>query len=381
MVTRRGVLLGSGALVTGGLGLRAWRTGLGGGAGQRLELWTEWRSLPWPMPLVAAGVLAASPHNTQPWRFRVRDRMIDLELDERQNLGPVDPFRRQMWLGAGCALENMSVAGAGLGRAVAITALPEGPLATPAARVSMGGEQAARPEVLERITRRHTNRNPYHRDRRIEGALVDELSGLVSDPSTRIDLFDRDEPRGRHFTEAIAEVTRVLVADADFMRASDHWFRLNPREEEEHRDGPSLRCAGVPAFKRILGTLAPAPSDSQSHDAWLSMTIENHCAASPAFGAISLHDPGDHRQLLEAGRLWQRLMLWAAERGLGLQPLDQLLELADREQELGRPKTAEPRLAELTERAFRPVMTFRLGWPVAPAPASARRPLASFVVA
>lgn len=378
--TRRAFLRGGGAALAAaavGIGARTWQTAVLPGVDEPCALWTEWPKLPWPSSMIAAGVLAASPHNSQPWRFHPHGPAIDLRIDERRALGPVDPFLRQMWLGAGCALENMVAAGLALGRALGVTLLPD-PIT--AARLLPGKATAARPELIEVISRRHTNRGPYHRDRPVPRALTDALVALSSHPATRLDLFARDEPPGIDFAADIVDATRALIADTTLIRASDAWFRHTPREEAEHRDGPSLRCAGLPAWKRLLATLGPRTDERAAHEGWLALTEQQHCGTAASFGAISVRDAADRAQLLEAGRLWQRIQLLATAHGLGFQPLDQLLELADRERELGLRPDAEPRLARLTDASFRPVMTFRLGWPQRSAPASARRGLPSFLV-
>jgi hypothetical protein len=141
MNTRRTLLAGGGgvlAVAAGGLAVRAFQTGVIGDSGEPRRLWREWTRLPPPMSVVAAGVLAASPHNSQPWQFQIDDQVIGLELDPRRDLGPVDPFRRQMWIGAGCAVENMVSGGEALGRPVTVTPLPDPASPTAAARLEIG---------------------------------------------------------------------------------------------------------------------------------------------------------------------------------------------------------------------------------------------------
>jgi hypothetical protein len=375
MSTRRKVLISGGAACVGALGARAWQTGLVGAGSDAEELWRDWRKPGGPMALVGAGVLAASPHNTQPWLFTVRDDTIDLRVDRQKELGIVDPFGRQLWIGVGCAMENMAAAAAGLGRAVEI----HPGFGAVVARLFLGPSLTARPELLDRIERRHTNRAPYQ-ERAVDRPVVDELRALASNPATRLDVHDR-QGRGADFAVAAVEATKTLIADTDFMRASDSWFRTTPREEKQHRDGPSLRCSGLPGWKRVASGLAPRLSDPATHQAWLKLTADRHCATAAAFGVISLREPENPGALLEAGRLWQRIQLAATGRGLGFQPLDQLLEVADRDRQLGRSPAAERQLAKFTEPGWHPVLTFRLGWPTAPALASARRPLASFLTA
>jgi hypothetical protein len=61
---------------------------------------------------VRAAILAASPHNTQPWLFKVAGSIIELYIDTGRNVGPLDPYLREEHIGMGCALENLLLAAA-----------------------------------------------------------------------------------------------------------------------------------------------------------------------------------------------------------------------------------------------------------------------------
>ena len=63
-----------------------------------------------PLALVAAGILAANPHDTQPWIFHVDDDRIAVYADLSRNLGAMDALLREMHLGLGCAIQNMLLA-------------------------------------------------------------------------------------------------------------------------------------------------------------------------------------------------------------------------------------------------------------------------------
>src|SRR5262252_9840630 len=121
MSTRRTALrLGTGALVAGAAALtwRAWDQGVfSAGQGPAFEAWNTWNAdAPGSeLQLVHAAILAANPHNTQPWRFRVGARRIDVFADPARNIGTIDPFRREMHIGLGCALENLLQAAAAIG--------------------------------------------------------------------------------------------------------------------------------------------------------------------------------------------------------------------------------------------------------------------------
>jgi hypothetical protein len=92
------------------------------------SLWNDPSVRGTPLALVAAAVLAANPHDTQPWLFRIGDDAIEVLADLSRNLGAMDAFVREMHLGLGCAIENMLVA-AGPNGYDAEVALVEGSLA------------------------------------------------------------------------------------------------------------------------------------------------------------------------------------------------------------------------------------------------------------
>jgi hypothetical protein len=128
-----------------------------------------------PLALVAAAVLAANPHDTQPWLFRIRDGAIDVLADLSRNLGAMDAYVREMHLGLGCAIENMLVA-AGPNGYDAGVAVVEGSLANfterhspvAAASVRLKKRAPSAPDDFYRaIALRHTNRYAYERGKAV----------------------------------------------------------------------------------------------------------------------------------------------------------------------------------------------------------------------
>ena len=104
-------------------------------------------------------------------------------------------------------------------------------------------------------------------------------------------------------------------------------------------------------------------------------------ATSPVFGLIAVRDLYDRAQTLRAGRLWQRIHLWATSQGIAMQPLNQPVEIVDRERELNRKPQAAQVLTDLTgEPAWKPTFAFRAGYPVRDALASPRRAVKQVVV-
>ena len=66
--------------------------------------------------LIRYATLAASGHNTQPWRFRIGAGRIDILPDFSRRTPVVDPDDHHIFVSLGCAAENLALAAAARGR-------------------------------------------------------------------------------------------------------------------------------------------------------------------------------------------------------------------------------------------------------------------------
>ncbi len=57
--------------------------------------------------LICCATLAASSHNTQPWRFRIGPEAITLVADDTRRCPVVDPDDAHLFKSLGCAVENL----------------------------------------------------------------------------------------------------------------------------------------------------------------------------------------------------------------------------------------------------------------------------------
>ena len=165
---RRNFLKRAGAatlvLVAGGGVYRATDRGVfRAGQGAAYEPWRDWRTNPeqGPLRLVQSAVLAANPHNTQPWLFRVREGQLELFADPERNLGAIDPFLREMYTGLGCALENAMLTAEALGYSPQLELMPDPKNSAHVARLTLLPSQKAPSPLYHAIPERHTNRAAY----------------------------------------------------------------------------------------------------------------------------------------------------------------------------------------------------------------------------
>ena len=390
MPDRRAVLRAAAAVATvlgAGLAWRAWDQGVfSTGEGPAYEPWRTWKDgdAGSAERLVRAAILAANPHNSQPWRFHIQPASIDLFADRARNIGRIDPLLREMHIGLGCALENLLIAASAQGFEYQLTLFPNLSDITHVARVNLarGRELNMSLPLYGAIPRRHTNRGAYDTTRTLDPVVFDEMQALGQDlPLVSVRWFTSADSR-RNLGELIVQASEAIISDREQSQDSAAWFRATWQEIQQKRDGLTVDAQALPAWMRAAAKVLPPVSQEQSEQIWLKLTREVQVATAAAFGVLLARDAADNANRVQSGRLWQRMHLWAEIQGIAMQPLNQMPERADREHNLG----IEPRFGSaLKELAGGPswqvVMPFRLGYPTVTALASPRRSVEQVVVA
>ncbi len=391
MTSRRALIAGgAGAALMAALGYRVWDRGVfSSGAGEAFAPWQEWQGHAGEgarQPLHAA-ILAANAHDTQPWLFAPSENAITVYADRIRNLGSFDAFRREMHLSLGCAIENLQLAAyrQGLLSNVQVEqgrldpAPPDEPIKV--AHIDLRephDNDVVHDDILlaaEAIPNRHTHRGPYLADRAVKPELLDELSELVSSGPARIVLL-RDAGARKELGDIIVEATRRIIADKQMAEDSARWFRTGRREIVEHRDGVTTDTAGLSPLMTVAAKLLPDASAQSADEYWLAATRDVQVPTASVLGLVMVRDRLDMAQAIAAGQAWQRLHLKATVRGIAAQPMNQPVEMVDRNAMLGRQDTFKAALMKLAGlRDAEATFVFRLGYAERPATPSPRRPL------
>lgn len=352
--------------------------------GPAYEPWRSWKTDPlsFPMITVQMAILAANPHNTQPWRFKVNQKSVEIFADRGRHLGSFDPYRREMQIGFGCAIENMTLAAKAQGYDSRVEII-DGELGgqptqdgmDKIAEVFFIKGMAENSMLYRAIPYRHTDRNPYDVSKAVSQDKIEAFASESKKLNCRLDVLVDGAPR-ESMNLIMNQATHAIVQDQEMVADSSRWFKTTDKSIQAQRDGPTLDAAGLSPMIRFLAKIFPDPSPLEAHRVWETATKESHLATASAMGLISIRDRYSKRENLNAGRLWQRLHLMATQAGMSMHPMNQPVEWIDRQRQLGRPDDLELRLALLSGgEEWKTTFVFRMGYPMVEAAPSPRRPL------
>ncbi len=196
-------------------------------------------------------VLAPSVHNTQPWRFVVGTRSLDLFADGGRRLHATDPDARQLVISCGAALLGARLSLAGVGIPVEVVLLPDPADTDHLAHIRvLDGPLRPSPAdaALDRAADdRHTNRRPFG-------------PSLVPDAVVTV-LQEAAEAEGAFLRPLIGDADRAVVAaltgEAEALLFGDPGYRAELRDwagrPGEHPDG--IPVAAIPAAGRVADRL------------------------------------------------------------------------------------------------------------------------------
>lgn len=253
--------------------------------------------------LIRLATLAASSHNTQPWKFRVRGQEIAVLPDYSRRCSVVDPDDAHLFKSLGCAAENLVHAAAAQGFA----AEPHFDAMEDAVVVRLEPSLAAnRADFSQAILKRQCTKLPYDGKSLSTSELrMLELAG--NGPGVRSILLT--EPGGvSAVIDDVSQGNAQQLTDPAFRRELISWIRFNPTAAMRSNDGLAGRTGGQPALPTWLATLLAriiiTPRAQTDADA------RNLRSSSGVAVFVAARD--DKPAWVETGRAYERFALQAA---------------------------------------------------------------------
>jgi len=270
--------------------------------------------------LVADATMAASSHNTQPWRFEIGENLIRIVPDFTRRCPMVDPDDHHLYVSLGCAAENTVLAAASKGWVTVVEVRSSADAHWVEVMLHPGTPVAS--PLADAIPRRQCTRAPY--DGRQPS--VDDLLLLERAASGKgvIPILITDKNRLATVAEFVAQGNTVQLRDPRWRKELIAWIRFNEREARRTLDGLWSRTSGNPEMPRALGELllrvVLTPRAQNRKDVpW----TKNSTGV-----VVFVSDVDDAPHWVEAGRCYERFALQTTVLGLRNAFINQPVEVA-----------------------------------------------------
>lgn len=313
--------------------------------------------------LVRNATLAPSSHNTQCWRFQIRDRSISILPDLSRRCPAVDPDDHHLFVSLGCATENLAQAALANG----LKAIPRfDPTGAGGIAVSLEATRAMATPLFQAISGRQCSRGDYD-GKPLSNAELGLLEQAGTGNGVQVRLLTA-RPAMEGILEYVVAGNTAQMNDPAFVDELKAWIRFSADEALRTGDGLFAGASGNPTMPRWLGSrMMSLFFTPKSENARYARQIRNSAGV-----AVFVSEVNDRPHWVEAGRCYERFALQATALGIRNAFLNQPVEVG----------AIRPQFASwlgLGQAAQRPDLVVRFGRGPA-TPLSMRRPVRSVLL-
>lgn len=269
--------------------------------------------------LVRYATLAASSHNTQPWKFRIEADRISIFPDLSRRCPAVDPDDHHLYASLGCALENLLLAA----RAAGLQGRYSYDVAAACLRVDFEAAAPLRSALFEAIPRRQCSRAGYD-GTALSAEQLRQLEEAGKGQGVSVMLLT-DQQKKERIAAYVAEGNTLQFGDAAWAEELKSWVRFNARDAARAGDGLYGPVMGSPDVPGWLGRLFMRYAFSAKSQ---NRKDIRHIRSSAAI-AVIFSEVDDIPHWIEAGRCYERLALQATSLGLRTAFINQPVEVAE----------------------------------------------------
>jgi nitroreductase len=259
---------------------------------------------------------APSVFNTQPWRWQITGRTMELFADPDRRIESIDPDGRLLLLSCGAALHHARVALNAAGWAARVERLPDPERPELLARITLGGNVPPDPEnqrMAAAMPRRHTDRRAFG-DRAVPEQELTKLRRFVEYEGAYLHVVRPDQV-------ATLAIGSELAGNAEL---NDPAYRADlarwTNRPVQAGDGVAPDTAVQPDLRRVpLRDFFPEDGAG----------LEAGAAHDRGAAYVVLFGNGDGRlEVLHGGEALSALLLLATADGLATAPLSDAIEVA-----------------------------------------------------
>jgi hypothetical protein len=267
--------------------------------------------------LLRYAILAPSSHNSQPWRFAIRDDAIDVAFDETRWLQVADPDRRELFISVGCALENLCIAAEHFDVGYDVTyRADEGDDLVSTVTLDPDSDPSTTrpPKLFDELTERYTSHQLFE-DRALSRETRAQFRRVLEADEVTLSLIDEPE-RKRSIGELQADADEAQMGDPKYRKELGYWVGTGAL-------GSSWLVARI--GQAVVSHFDLGDREGRKN----SKLVER----APVVAVLATDEDTATAQV-KTGQVFERLALLASARDVAVHPLSQILERPDMRIEL-----------------------------------------------
>ncbi len=270
--------------------------------------------------LVRYATLAASSHNTQPWRFKLEADRITVLPDFSRRCPVVDPDDHHLFTSLGCATENLVLAAEayGLHANVSLPLQPE-----KAIQIDLESATPRDSDLFQAIPDRQCTRATYD-SKPVPTEQLADLELAAKGEGVSVQLFT-DNKQMEDILEYVIAGNSAQMNDDDFVQELKDWIRFNEAALVKHRDGLFSASSGNPTFPNWVANiiLKFAFTEDGENDKYRDQIRSS--AGIIAF----VSERNDKAGWIQVGKCYQRFALQSTAFGLRHSFVNQAVEVPE----------------------------------------------------
>jgi len=260
--------------------------------------------------IISYAVKAPSGHNTQPWKFIISKNQIQIHPDFSRALLLSDPDHHILYIGLGCALENLIIAAKEFGYKSRVV-LSKNDIAKFILKIYLQKcDYIQKDELFQWIEKRQTNRRLYS-SRKIPTSHLEQLKRSAAMKGVRTVLVE-DKGDQQKLEPFIIEGTRRQLQNQEQMQEVLPWLRFSKEEARRKGDGLWLATFGLPTLPSKVAALFLKYFSTEKSEV---KKVKKAVRCSSALGMF-LIKKYDVTHWINLGRSFQRFALKATELGI-----------------------------------------------------------------
>lgn len=201
--------------------------------------------------IIYYATLAPSGHNTQPWKFSIKDNSFLIYPDYSRRLKVVDPDDHALFISIGCALENLIIAANHMGYSAKVEYFPPTE-EKDCIKITINKDKVEiDPALFNTIPNRQATRSKYD-GRPIPPEDLEKLKKVSHQDKVSFILFT-EQREIEPIIEFVKEGNVLQFRNKSFVNELISWIRFNKKDALTSSDGLNSASMGLPYVPTWFG--------------------------------------------------------------------------------------------------------------------------------